>query len=148
MSSPGEIVPEFATLLVEIAQRIEEGKASEKDAWTLRRLASAAAGEDKRFAIKVHGKRGRQPLGPSGVDRRLEMARAVKAYKEEHNCTNEKAYEALNGVFNVGPEALKKAWQDMSSVLGMSEEGRDWLLYFRRLEAKGIVKVRRVKKAK
>ena len=146
MSSSGEIVPELAALLRDIAARIERQTADPSDAAILQRLARQAAGQDKRFSIKVHGSRGQRPLGASGVDRRLAMARAVKTHRDEHNCTLAEAYEALDdGKFNVGIETLTKAWREMGPLLEMSDERRNLILYFKRLEARGLGKVTRVK---
>lgn len=147
MSSRGQIVPELAELLQEIAKRLEEGTAELSHAEALRRVAKVAADEDKRFVLMVHRRRGRPPWGERGVDRRLAMARAVKGYMDEHQCSNEAAREALNGTFgNTGPETLGKAWQDMGPLLEMSDERRELLLYFKRLEARGLAKVSRVKR--
>jgi hypothetical protein len=146
MSRRGEIVPELAALLGEIAERIEGQTADTSDAAALRRLARVAAGKDKLFSIKVHGRRGQRPLGASGVDRRFAMARAIKAHMDEHECSNEAAREALNGLNDVGPETLRKAWQEMSPLLEMSEERRNLILYFKRLEARGLAKVTRIKR--
>lgn len=144
MSGRGELVPELSDLLRMIAQHIKVGKATPGDAEALEGLAKAAAGTDKRYALKCHRKRGRQSWGEQGVYRRLAMAQAVKVYMDEHQCTNEAAREALSGTFgNTGPETLKKAWQEMAPLLEMDQKQREFVLYFKRLEARGLVKITR-----
>lgn len=145
MSGRGAIEPELAAMLADIADRIETQTAGANDAATLKLLARLAGGKDKHFSIKVHRSRGQHPLGASGVDRRFAMARAIKAHMDEHRCSNEEAREALNGFSNAGPETVRKAWQEMSPLLEMSEKRRNLVLYFKRLEARGLVKVTRVK---
>lgn len=141
MSGRGEIVPEIADILRKIADRIDGGGADPTDAARLRKLALLACGEDKLFTLKMHGRRGAPSLGAVGVNRRLEMARAIKGHKDKHHCTNEAAYEAIDGRFNVGREALKKAWQQMSPILETDEDTRAVVLAFMRLEARGLAKV-------
>src|SRR5262245_27838276 len=102
MSGQGEIIPELVELLRDIADRIRKGTATARDAEKLDLLASQAGGEHRHFSLKVHRRRGGQSWGAKGVDRRLAMARAVQAYKDEHNCTNAEAYEALDGTLGVG----------------------------------------------
>lgn len=146
MSGPGEIVPELAALLRDIADRIDGQTADASDGSLLRRLARQAAGEDKGCTLKVHFGRGQPRGGAPGVDRRLAMARAVKAYRDEHNCTLAEAYGALDdGKFNVGVETLTKAWQEMRPLLEMSEDRRKLLLNFKRLEARGLAKITRAR---
>lgn len=147
MSSRGEIVPELAKLLREIADRIDARTADPSDAGVLRRIAHHASGEDKRFKVKVHYGRGQAPWGAAGVDRRLAMAKAVKAYTDEHGGPKSAAYEALSGQFgNADKETIRKAWQEMAPILQMSEEHRSLTLGFKRLEARGLVKITRTKR--
>lgn len=145
MSGKGEIVPELAALLRKIADRIEGQTADASDATTLRRLAGQAAGKDKRFSVKVHRGRGQRPLGAAGVNRRLAMARAVKDYRAAHpKCSLEDACRALVGEFpggGQGEDTIENAWQEMSPLLEMSEEQRNRVLFFKRLEARGLAKV-------
>jgi hypothetical protein len=151
MSARGEIVPELAALLREIADRIDAKTADQDDSTTLRRLALQAAGDDKRFSLKVHRRRGGVPLGASGVDQRLAMARAVKAHRGEHGGSLDDAYQALSGKFGnaSGPDTIKNAWQKMGPLLNMSEQGRQAALFFLKLKAKGFdVKVTRTKRGK
>jgi hypothetical protein len=148
MSSSGEIVPELADLLRDIARRIEEGSATPRDADTLARLGNAAAGEDKTVVLKLHGKRGRPALGSQGVDKQLAMARAVQAYRAKHGGSLDNAYRALSGKLGhaSSPDTLKKAWQEMGPLLGMSDQAQGFILYFRRLAARGLVKITRAKR--
>lgn len=145
MSRSGELVPEIATILREIAGRIEQDAATVKDAERLRRLARHVSGEDKRFTLKLHSARGGQALGGEGVDRRFEMARQVKAYTEEHGCTNEEAYLNLDGNLNRGRHTFEDAWQEMGDLLDMENDQREFLLQAKRREARGgnAVKVTR-----
>lgn len=147
MSNRGKIEPELAALLREIAGRIDRGEATTSDAARLERLASQAAGEDRDYSVKVHRTRGQQSKGSLGVDQRLELARLVKAHRAENGGTLGEAYEALNGTFHAGPETIKKAWQKMGPLLDLDQKSRDAILYFQRLESRGLsVKVRRVKR--
>src|SRR5580765_5938448 len=109
MSSPGEIVPELAALLREIADRIDANASDPADSEALRRLARQAAGEDKRAKLKVHFGRGQAPHGAAGVNRRLAIARAIRAHKTEHGCSLDETYRALCGSFGHGssPGSLK-----------------------------------------
>ena len=145
MSGSGDLVRELAALLSEIAARIDDKCATSDDASTLRKLAQQAAGINKRFTLKVHARRGRPSNGPNDIDRRFEMARDIQTYMTQHGCSNQAARKALNGLHNMGAETLRKAWQEMSPLLGMSESDRQLILQFKRLEKRGLVKVTRQK---
>lgn len=148
MSKGGEIIPELADLLREIADRIDTKTANPSDSIALRKLARQAGGEDKRFSVKVHARRGQPPLGAEGVDRRFAMAQAVKAYRAEHGGSLNEAYRALKGDFpggGQGEDTIKDAWQEMSPLFDMSAENRDLILFFKRLEARGLATVTRGK---
>jgi hypothetical protein len=153
MSGSGEIIPELAELLRDIADRIDANAADQDDSTTLRRLALQAAGEDRGFSLKVHRRRrGGVPLGAAGVDRRLAMARAVKKYRDEHEgCTLDDAYRALagelEGPLRRGAQSLKNAWQEMGPLLSMSEQARQAALFFLKLKARGFdIKMTRTKR--
>ena len=124
MSSRGEIDPELATFLNEIADRIERGQ-------TKRDARNQACGRDgswrrRRREFKVHRhRRGPRPLGPHGVDRDLELARLVRAYKEEHpDSTFDDAYLALQSAHGVGAGTIENAWHKMGPLLDRPEVDR------------------------
>lgn len=151
MSSRGEIAPELAAIIREIAERIRVGAASADDAENLDKIARAAANEDPGFALKIHRKkRGRVPYRALIVDRSLFIARAIKAYREEHDgCTLRDAYSALSGTLNVDVGSLEDAWQKMGPLLDMSEESLKAMLFFMRLKANGVpIEFRRVERPK
>jgi hypothetical protein len=131
-----------------VADKIAGGTAGPDEVKLLRLLGAQAAGEDKAFTIKVHRPRGQRAFGARGVDRRFAMAQAVKAYKDEHNCSVDEACRGVDGFLGVSTETLRKAWQEMGPLLDMPEQNRNLILFFERLAAKGLAKVTRVKKVK
>ena len=144
MTRGGKTVPQLASILREIAERVESGSATARDAEALRRLARQAAGEDRAHAIKVHPtRRGQQAKGATGVDQRFALACKVRDHRAKHGGTLDDAFRALNGTFGVGPESIRKAWQEMRPLLDVTEKKRDLILSFKRLQATGYaVKVR------
>ncbi|MGZ2412269.1 hypothetical protein ACUXST_001690 [Sphingomonas sp. F9_3S_D5_B_2] len=139
-------MPQLAEYLNGVADRIERREATRKDAEGLRRLAQQAAGKDAEWTIKVHGAHGRPRLGAHGVDQKVEMAKAIKAYKEKHGCTLAQAYEDLDGKLHMaGRETLKKAWQRFGPLLDANQENFEFIVYMERLAAKGLATVTRRK---
>jgi hypothetical protein len=150
VSAGGEIDAELAALLRNIADRIENGSAEMEDARILRRLARHAAGEDKRWTLKVHRGRGQPRLGAEGVEQRLAIARAVEAHRKKHGGNLSDAFRALSGKFGhaSGPDKIKRAWQEMGPLLDLPEVDRKIHLFFRRLEASGAAKITRLRRGK
>jgi len=131
----GENVPELAALLREIAARIDAGTATSIDALALERLARQAEGKDRDWSVKVHGTKGQPAKSRGGVDTRLELARRVKAYRDQHGGSLEQAYAALDGTFNVSKSSIKAAWQEMSPFLDLSPKSLEIILFFKRFSA-------------
>ncbi|UVI39237.1 hypothetical protein [Qipengyuania spongiae] len=130
MSSKGEIVPELAELLREIADRIDAREATKRDARKLRKIANEAAGDDPEWTLKIHARRG---APRHSVDRRFAMAEAIQAYRAEHGTTIENACNELCGQFNVGPDRMMTAWKEMRSILRTDEGAREVRLMFHEL---------------
>lgn len=145
MSNRGELSPELAQLLRDYADKVQNGTADSDVAEDLRQLARAAAGKHRRYSIKVHRKlRGGQPLGPSAVDRDLEIACQVKAYMVANGCGSDKACLDLSKnklpvlLKQFGEKTIKNAWQKMGSLVEMSEEKRRGVLFLMKLKARGL----------
>lgn len=149
MSSRGEIMPELAAVIESIAGRIEAGAATADDALTLRRLATRAAGEGKDWELRVHKRgQGRPKAGAIGVRDRFDLARKVGAHRAAFGLSLEDTYlEVTKLPGTPGTESIKKAWQEMKSLLDMDEAKRELILKFKELEARGLnVSVKRVKR--
>lgn len=159
----GERVPELATLLRAISERLERGHETEasakRDAEILWRIAESADGIG-RFELRLHcTKRGRQRGGVKLFEQRLEMAEEVFAHIAKHGGSIEDAAGALtqdmensagvisNRKFDQSDETVRKAAYEFEHILKMPADKQDFLLSMKRQEALGRVKVSRIKRA-
>lgn len=149
MSRGGDPIPELGKMLREIAEMIEAGTAGEKQSMILRRIAESAEGKTGDFVLKLHGRHGHPKGGVAGVNRRVAMARAVKDHISQHGGTLKAAYDNLSGKSefnNSGADTLEDAWQEMGSMLDMDNASQQLWLRLAHLEARGMVKIHRVKR--
>ena len=151
MSEP---IPEIATILRAIADRLQAGEANlaqnVSDAETLRQIAASCAGEGA-FELRLHRKRGGQRRLVNGLAERLKRAERVKKYMNENGCGIPDAAEALafeDHADGKGGETLRKAAQELLPILELPPEKRELMLYMKRQEALGRVSIRRSKGAK
>jgi hypothetical protein len=136
----------FAAKLREVARRIKSGEANGLDIYELGAIADLMEGKNRSFQAKVIPRANRPRLGAEGVSRKLQMAEAVRDYRDEHHCKLDEAYRAVSSGFHVGPDTIEKAWKEMRSMLKLDPQQRDLLIYFKGLEARGLARVSRVKK--
>jgi hypothetical protein len=136
----------LAAKLRAVADRIASGEVNAGDIHELKLLAEILEGKNRDVQVKVIPQNHRPRQGAAGVARKLEMAEAVKAYRETRGCKLGEAYIAVASGFHVGPDTIEKAWKEMRSVLKLEPQQRELLLYFKGLEARGLARVTRVKK--
>ena len=137
MSENGEPMPEWGDKLRRVADAIDNKSANGSDAYLLRRLATILDGSHHVGELRFHFKQGRTHSGSAGVMRKLEMAKAIKAYRDANGPPLSKAFQDadLQGRFLVGEHTLRSAWKDMSRYFRIDERARDLWLYFRKIEA-------------
>lgn len=137
---------QLAAKLREVARRIKAGEANGLDVHELGKIADLLEGRSRDLQVKVTAQSHRPRLGAEGVARKLQMAEAVRDYREANNCKLDDAYRAVASGFHVGPDTIEKAWKEMRSALKLDPQQRDLLIYFKGLEARGLARVTRVKK--
>lgn len=143
MSRKGDLSPELANLLHEIADRIQSNTTTKTDWLYLRRIARQAAGDDKRIELRLHSKQGAPRKGALGVIERLTMAEAVRDYMSAHGCSVEAACweisQADHGwTWPAKDETIRKAWQEMSPLFEMTDLDRKITLTLKGLKADGF----------
>lgn len=152
MSKSGEPVPDLAEVVRAIAQRVTKGEAVKADATPLRRLAELLDGSAPNgLSLRLHFPPNRPRRGSEGVQRRYDMACAIRDYRHDHRCTLPEAYEALRVQFGTAStRALENAWKEMRSVLRLDQPGQSLRLFFMKLEADrpgSVVVKKRARKA-
>lgn len=155
-SSQGERVPELAGLLRKIAEQVKQwedrdvGEQVESDAERVSRPAYflnlerlAKAFEDG--TLRYHRKPGGQHKGIAGLDEKIAHAESVKSRMDEHaESINNAALELADDRDKRKAETIRKAAQEILPILALPDGKRNFLLAFKRLEATGRAKVKRI----
>ena len=137
MSENGETMPEWGDKLRRVADAIDEKTVDGSDAYLLRRLATFLDGSHHVGELRFYFKQGGQHGGSMAVMRKLEMAKAIKAFRATNGAPLSKAFQDadLQAQFMVGEHTLRNAWKEMNRYFRMDKASRDLWLFFRKLEA-------------
>jgi len=137
VSKNGELIPEWADKLRCVAAAIGDKTVDRADAYLLRQLATFLDGSHRAGELRFHSKKGRRHGGSLSVMRKLEMAKAIKAYRDTNGPPLDKAFQDANiqAQFLAGEDTLRSAWKEMSPYFRIDEGARDLWLHFRKLEA-------------